>query len=283
MSTQHHRVKSSLEIHNSNVFWNTPPPDPTQLPAAAEVPYFRPGHQRVLMPDDFMPVGEHARKHLRAVPPAYLQWVNAQPWARDWHHWQPVADYLTRFPLPAVLPDIPSPVIFVSPLKPCTVSKAWRWPSMSQLHTLPGHEDLLHAFALGALGIERRWYQRHYGALPHYELHESGQSHALSHGAVLADRVQVSDHLDLWRATGGVAAPLVRIQEDGTQRCTKHCYADLKDAQTAINKRLKGSSQAASHQRQYGAQPRRYRHNAPDFLRAYLCPQCGFHHITSKP
>lgn len=282
MSTPRHRVKSTLEIHKSNVFWRTPPPDPTQLPAAAEVPYFRPGHQRVLMPDDFMPVGEHARKHLRAVPPAYLHWVNAQPWAQDWYLWQPVADYLTRFPLPSDLPPTPT-IIFVSPLDPCTPTQAWPWPSIATLHTLPGYEDRLHAFALGALGLQRRWYQRYYGQLPHYELHEVGQARALGHGADLATRAQVSDHLRQWRSTGGVAAPLVRVEPDGTQRCTKHCYADLKDAQTAINERLKGSTQAAIHAKQYGAQPRRYRHNTPAFLRAYHCPLCGFHHITSKP
>lgn len=273
---------TSNEQLGSERFWRTPPPDPTQLPAAAEVPYFRPGHQRVLMPDDFMPVGEHARKHLRAVPPAYLHWVNSQPWAQHWHPWQPVADYLTRFPLPADLPATPA-VIFVSPLDPCTPTRLWPWPSISSLHTLPGYEDLLHAFALGALGLQRRWFHRHHGALPHYELHEVGQDRALGHGAELADRAQVTEHLRLWRSTGGIAAPLVRIQEDGTQRCTKHCYADLKDAQTAINERLRGSRQSAVHQQTYGAKPRRYRHNTPAFLRAYPCPTCGFYHLTSKP
>lgn len=276
------RLPSSRQQRESHLFWTTPPPDPTQLPAAAEVPYFRPGHQRVLMPSDFMPVGEHARKHLHAVPPAYLQWVNAQPWARDWPHWQPVADYLSRFPLPAGVATPPA-VIFVSPLSPRTQTTDWPWPTLAQLHTLPGYEDLLHAFALGALGLQRRWYQRHHGALPHYELHEHGQDRALGHGAELATHTQVTDHLRLWRSTGGVAAPLVCVQADGTTRCTKHCYPDLKAAQTAINERLKGGHHAATHLKHYGGTPRRYRHNVPEHLRAYPCPDCGFHHITSKP
>ena len=262
--------------------FNGPQIDPTHEAAKRGVPYFRAGHGRVLMPDSFMPVGQHAGKHLRAVPVAYLRWVNAQPWAAQWRPWQPVADYLTRFPVPEANAEVCPPIIFVDTLTPCVPTKAWRWPSCCHLHCLPGHEDKLHAFALGALGLERRWYQQPRGSMPHYDLNEAKQELALGHGAELVDRQQMVEHLRRWREAGGAVAPFVRVREDGTQTCTKHCYGSLKEAQTVINERLAGKNRGSS-LKNYGALPRRYRHNTPDFLRAYLCPKCGFHHITSQP
>lgn len=244
--------------------FNGPQIDPTQAAARHETPYFRHGKDRVLMPDDFMPVGEHTGKHLRAVPYDYLRWVNAQPWAAQWRHWQPVADYLTRFPLPEVSAGHEL-VIFVDTLTPCVPTKTWRWPSSCHLHCLPGHEDKLHAFAIGALGLERRWYQKPAAHMPHYDLNEAKQETALGHGAELVDRRQMGEHIRLWRASGGAVQPFVRVREDGTQTCTKHCYPSLKEAQTVINERLDA---------QRYVRGRRYRHNTPDFLRAYLCEKC---------
>lgn len=47
----------------------------------------------------------------------------------------------------------------------------------------------------------------------------------------------------------------------------KICYSK-KDAETARNHRTKGRGR---------------RHNRPDFLRVYHCPDCNFFHLTSKP
>ena len=83
-------------------FWRTKPPDPTQPFRKAGVPYharrsITAKGGRVLMPDDFMPIGPHAGKHLRAVPTDYLLWVNAQPWSQNWVQWHPIADFISRF------------------------------------------------------------------------------------------------------------------------------------------------------------------------------------------
>jgi hypothetical protein len=162
--------------------------DPTRQGKASDTPYFRKGHGRVLMPDSFMPVGEHAGKHLRAVPTEYLLWVNAQPWSKTWTPWQPVHDFIERFitsdPETANTAALPAgPVIFLT--------------KGGLLHTLPGFEDLLHAFAVGALNLRTNGYQR--GTPPYYPLllvraHDA----ALRHGATQIDRGTFHQHKGQW-------------------------------------------------------------------------------------
>lgn len=251
-------------------FWNTAPANPLALAKATGTPYLT---GKPLMPESPMPVGEHVGKTMRQVPADYLRWVNAQPWAATWRHWAPVADYLKRFPdvigTPCVASDASTdtaqrvPTIFVDTLTPCAPSPAWRFESFCRLHVADAAlEPWLHAFALGALGLEKRWYQR--GGLPHYRLSEAGQERALGAGAELADRATAAQHE---RARQGPV--FMREMPDGRRQCTKHCYADLKEAQTVINEHTQGRH--------------RYRHNRPTFLRAYPCPHCGFYHLTSKP
>lgn len=256
--------------HEKHCFWNTAPADPVALAARAAVPYQRGGRSRPLGPDDFMPVGEHVGKTMRQVPAAYLSWVNAQPWAATWRHWEPVAEYLTRHALPVsethslTVSKSPSPVLFCDTLTPCTPEPGWRFESYSRLYTpSEDHGPYLHAFAIGALGLERRHYQTPAGALPHYRLSEVGQERALSLGAELADRRTAQRHE--WTLN---RAPFVREMEDGSHRCTKHCYSKI-EAETARNDRLDGRKQR--------------RNTRPASLRIYECPQCGFWHLTSKP
>jgi hypothetical protein len=159
----------SSEDKNRERFWRTKPKDPTRAFAQSGTPYYRPGKQRVLMPDDFIPIGPHAGKHLRAVPHDYLLWVNAQPWSRYWPHWQPIADYISRFLLdasdsefvvhasacPASAPPAPNtPLFYLSP--------------QNRFYTLPGHEDLLQTLAEAVLHTRPADYQT--GAPPHYQL-----------------------------------------------------------------------------------------------------------------
>lgn len=186
-------------------FWRTPPPDPTRRAARAGVPYYRTGKGRVLMPDDFMPVGPHARKHLRAVPNDYLLWVNAQPWSKCWVQWQPVADYISRFLIDAsdAGPSTvnhgqpsPTPVIFVDRLRVWpTAIKCFKAGS-AHLHTLPGWEDYLHTFAMGALALDPRWYQT--GALPHYDVTVRKHALALELGVQQIPDRQLIAHKEQW-------------------------------------------------------------------------------------
>lgn len=271
-----------------NRFWNTAPVNPLKLAQASGTPYLT---GKPLMPESPMPVGEHVGKTMRQVPVAYLRWVNAQPWAKTWRHWAPVADYLERFPLAEKTvaegaarvemvdvgssqprsttvndrqPPSTAPLcLFVDTLTACAPSPAWRFPSFCRLYcTREDWEPMLHALALGALGLEKRFYQR--GGLAHYRLNEAGQERALGAGVELADRAMAARHE--WLAQ---REPFVREMPDGTRRCTKACYGSLKEAQTIINERTKGR--------------KAYRHNRPVFLRAYPCPHCGFYHLTSKP
>ena len=242
-------------------FWTTAPVNPLALAKKSGTPYLT---GKPLMPESPMPVGEHVGKTMRQVPAEYLRWVNAQPWAAEWRHWAPVADYLERFPLPEEVKASSRVVLFVDTLTPCATSPAWRFPAFCRLYaTREADEPLLHAFALGALGLQKEWYQRP-GPLPHYRLSEAGQCRALGLGAELADQAMAARHE--WRK---VSEPFVREMPDGSRRCTKACYADLKEATTTINERTKGRNS--------------YRHNRPVYLRAYHCPHCGFYHLTSKP
>ncbi len=259
-------------------FWNTAPVNPLVEAKKSGTPYL--GRGQDLMPDHPMPVGEHVGKIMRQVPHAYLRWVQAQPWAADWRPWQPVAGYLSRFPLPeksAAGPAAPPVVIYVDPLTACVPNPRWRWPQVSHLHCLPGFEDYLHAFAVGALGLDRRWYQTHGVDMPHYDLTEAKQTLACGLGAELIDRRQTVAHIRAWRESWGrVEAPepaagteFVREMPDGSARCTKHCYADKKEADTKINELTTGR--------------RHHRRHRPDYLRSYYCGRCGFWHLTSKP
>lgn len=249
-------------------FWNTAPVNPLAQAKKSGTPYL--GRGRVLMPESAMPVGEHVGKTMRQVPHAYLRWVQAQPWAADWQHWQPVADYLSRFPLPPAPEGVAAIALFVDPLVACPRTPRWRWPTVSRLHCLPGAEDYLHAFAVGALGLDRRWYLTHGVEFPHYALNESRQSLALGLGAYLLDHRQTTEHARVWRAhwQPQEASEFVRERPDGSATCTKHCY-DKKGAETALNDRLNNRCHR--------------RHNRPDFLRIYECGKCGFWHLTSKP
>lgn len=175
--------------------------DPTRAPKRHGRAYFRRGAMGVLMPDDFMPVGEHASKHLRAVPVDYLLWVNAQPWARDWPQWQPVADYIARFitegaETPPTVEPPAGPVVFVDPLQRFPGAAPIFRDGSAHLHTLPGHEDLLHAFAVGGLRLRRDWYLTR--PAPHYDLTKAKHARALDLGAVQIDRRQMGEHVRTW-------------------------------------------------------------------------------------
>lgn len=167
--------------------FNGPQRDPTRAGKASDTPYFRRGHDRLLGPDSFMPVGEHAGKHLRACPPDYLLWVDTQPWSQTWTPWAPVHDYIQRYILPdpetaAAIALPPDPIIYLT--------------EAGLLHTLPGHEDLLHAFAVGAINFKTLLYQK--GTPPHYPLPPSKTALALRHGAHPIDRETFHQHKGQW-------------------------------------------------------------------------------------
>jgi len=180
----------SNEQRDRERFWRTPPPDPTRAFKKSGTPYYRPGKNRVLMPNDFMPIGPHAGKHMRAVPTDYLHWVNTQPWSKDWPHWQPIADYLDRFPSEETSNSLQ--VIFITPLRGL----------FAELHTLPGHDDKLHTFVLGTGVTDRSqfWDNPKYTEYPHYRLAERRCQLALDHGAELSDATTRLSHIRQWRS-----------------------------------------------------------------------------------
>jgi len=260
--------------------FNGPQHDPTALAKRAGLPHYARRSvtatgARVLMPSDFMPVTEHAGKHLHAVPHEFLRWVDAQPWAATWHDWAPVRDYLQRFPLPEPRienRELRTVSICVTTIEVHAAAKGLFKDGAARLYApQDDHQPHLHAFACGAVGLRRDWCRpADATAPPHYLLTPARQELALSMGAELVTRRQQDEHAGHWkRAHGASGTPFVREMPDGSTRCTKHCYASLKDAQTVINERTQGRA--------------RYRHGRPDYLRAYLCPQCGFHHLTHVP
>jgi hypothetical protein len=187
--------------------FNGPQIDPTRRAAKAGVPHYGTRNRsRILMPDDFIPVGPHAGKHLRAISPDYLLWVNAQPWSVCWVQWQPVADYISRFLLDASdsqettvndRQQSSTTVIFVDRLQIWPTERKCFKDGSSHLHCLPGWEDYLHTFALGALALDPRWHQNK--LLPHYELTKRKHELALQCGAVEIHDARMREHTHLWK------------------------------------------------------------------------------------
>lgn len=182
--------------------------DPTKRPGAAGVPYFaRRNRERILRPDDFMPVGEYAGsrsrpgKHMRAVPLDYLLWVDAQSWSQFWPGWGPVHDFIENY----VLPDPETSGKVVLPTGPLFFTDRLRqWPTRikcfqagsSHLHCLPGYEEFLHALVVGGLHLSRDWYQP--GALPHYDLTVTKHHQSLLFGAQIISDEQLIDNKNTW-------------------------------------------------------------------------------------
>lgn len=195
----------SNEQRDRERFWRTPVPDPTRAPKRAGVPHFAKRNSlRALMPSDFIPIGEHAGKHLHAVPHDYLLWVNAQPWAKHWPQWQPIADYIDRNLLDASDSDRPlesphpdTPLFFVDRLRRHPTPLRCFQAGSAHLHCLPGHEDRLHAFAVGFLRLSRDYYQP--GRLPHYDLTVTKHAQALEYRYVeLITDEQLMSHKNQW-------------------------------------------------------------------------------------
>lgn len=179
--------------------------DPTHRAAKDGVPHYASRNRaRILRPDDFIPIGPHAGKHLRAVPNDYLLWVNAQPWSRCWVQWQPIADYINNYLVEASDSDLTfnpvnqvNQVIFTDRLQIWPTERKCFRDGASHLHCLPGWEDYLHTFALGALALDPRWYQNK--LLPHYDLTKRKHQLALECGAREIPDTQMRDHTALWK------------------------------------------------------------------------------------
>lgn len=237
--------------------------NPAQQAVKAGRAHFNRVLHGVLMPDSMMPIGPHGMKTLRQVPADYLAWVQAQPWARDWHPWHPVADYLLRFPLsetensePRTANLWPSHIAFVSPMQACTPTQEWHHPEHALLTCHPDrllHEDKFHTFALGALGLRPVWFDE---KLKAYRLTEQKRWQAIQAGAAA---VKQSFKSQVSRER------LVRVDSLGAEICTKHCYSSADEAQGRIDNILNSR-----------------RRNRPDYLRAYECERCGFWHLTRQ-
>jgi hypothetical protein len=235
-------------------FWRTPPPNVTELARKNGSAHFNRVLHAVLMPQSAMPIGPHTGMLMERLPADYLAWVQAQPWTSRWHPWHPVADYLTRFPLPdTTSTDWPSHICTVSPMHACAPTQEWTHPEHALLRCHRDiwlHEDKYHTFALGALSLRPQWFDP---KLQAYRLTTEKRSLAIHRGAgELAS--------DQRRST-----TFRRVDATGNSVCTKHCYPTKQDADNAAAERMKS------------------RHNRPEHLRSYHCPDCSFHHLTHKP
>lgn len=261
-----HLLSETPAERRKRLFFESAPPDPTAQARKAGRAHFNRSLHAVLMPQSVMPIGPHTGKLMERVPHDYLAWVQSQPWAAHWHPWHPVADYLTRFPLnqePGTRnqePLWPSHICTVTPMQPCPPTQEWNYPEHALLRCHRDgwlHEDKFHTFALGALGLRPPWFDT----------------------KLQAYRLTFQKRLDAIRLGAGELAPSVRqpgtrnqepgtfhrLTTDGKPLCTKHHYPTKADADIVAAQRMKS------------------RHNRPVMLRSYHCPDCGLHHLTSKP
>ena len=235
-------------------FWNTAPTDGRARANKAGVGYFPRG--RALMPPSPMPIGEHAGKTMRQVPLDYLAWVNTQPWSQQWSDWQPIADYLERFPLPekSLEAATETRLVFVEPLCPSVVCADWRFPQMSRLTGSPGAETCLHAFAVGALALSRSWFRERQRGEPcgHYQLSPSVFALACERGAVILTTQRERDDHN--------AAHFAHLRD---RPCTLQGYTE-DEAAAAIAKNNHGFR----------------RHKGSRDLTMFTCDLCGFVHLA---
>ena len=245
-------------------FWNTSPPNVTEQARQAGRAHFNRSLHAVLMPQSVMPIGPHTGKLMERVPPDYLAWVQAQPWAADWHPWHPVADYLTRFPTENSEPrtennEWPSHICTVTPMQACAPTQDWTYPEHALLRCHRDtwlHEDKYHTFALGALGLRPPWFDP---KLQAYRLTAQKRHRAIQLGAgELAPSPRQ-------QRTANREQPFQRLTAEGRPLCTKTHYSSKTLADQVIADRMK------SHR------------NRPDFLRSYLCPRCHLYHLTKQP
>ena len=265
------------EQHQKHKFWNTAPVNPLAEAKKRGLAYTS---RKPLMADSPFPFGEHLGKTMRQVPPDFLRWVDEQPWADTWHAWAPVRDYLQRHPLPEPKDELQArPVsIYVSPIRVDPGARGVFREGAARLYVAQeAHLEPLRCFAAGALDLRVDWMRAADAtAPPHFLVTPEKQARALGLGAELVTLRQMDEHTWHWRRThsGGTTAQptgheFVRIRPDGSQQCTKHCYATKKEADTAVNYLTEGRRQ------------RRRQH--PTYLRAYQCYRCGFWHITKQP
>lgn len=187
--------------------FNGPQLDPTRAHKKHGTPYYArrsvtAAGGRVLTPHDMMPIGPHAGKHLHAVPADYLLWVNQQPWSRDWHLWQPVAQFIENYitsdaETSQTIPVPTGPLIYVDPVQVWPTQIQCFKNGSSHLHTLPGYLDYLHTFAIGALRLNPDWFQ--HKETPHFDLTIAKHQQAIRLGAVEISRQQMVEHMRLWR------------------------------------------------------------------------------------
>lgn len=251
-----HLLSETPEERRKRLFFESAPPNAGREARRTGRSHFNRVLHDVLMPDSLMPVGPHAEKTMRQVPAEYLAWVQAQPWSARWIPWKPVADYLTRFPLPDDTPrQWPAHIAFVTPMLACQPTKEWHHPEHALLtghHDDWLHGDKFHTFALGALGLRPQWFDPTQRA---YRLTAQRRLWAIREGAAeLAHPPQ-----------NRVRAAFQRLREDGTVTCTKHCYSSQHEAAQQIEHILTSR-----------------RRNRPDYLRAYECPTCGLWHLTRQ-
>ena len=292
--------------------FNGPQRDPTAAAARhgyAYAPRRATAAGRALMPDDFMPIGPHAGKHLRAVPQVYFAWVQAQAWSRQWKDWQPVADFLDRHPAfqseindRTVLPRVD---IYVDALRPCCSTQSWPWKSKARLYVSPGNLDWLHTFATGALGLRRAWFVAGTAEhpLPHYPLSPTKHPQALEHHLVqLVDAHRVGVDTRRWSRfhplppqaakTDSAASPADAGESAALPTFTgADCPASRPRRLTAFDRINSNSSHCKTTKRGYSKREAQEQinkrlsageQNRPDFLRAYECPHCRFWHLTRK-
>lgn len=151
---------------------------------------------RPLMTHSPMPMGPYVGKHMHQVPSDWLLWVDAQVWAERWPAWKPIRDYIARHPAVVTGEVTREPLIFVERHR--IYPNCWGHfkDGSGHLHTLPGHEDKLHAFAVGALNLNPDWYQP--GTPPHYDVTVNKHGQALRAGALLIEDRQLIEHRRVW-------------------------------------------------------------------------------------
>jgi hypothetical protein len=87
--------------------------------------------------------------------------------------------------------------VYVDNMRPVAQTRCW--PYAHACHLIADSIEELHDFALKKLGLQKSWFQKAEGNIPHYDLTSGKRWQALRLGAIEITDKELVDKMNEWR------------------------------------------------------------------------------------